>query len=61
MPDETNLGGQGASSRALQTYVYPFRDGILARLEIPRDANTAEINRLVAWARTLAADYEPTE
>ena len=58
---ETNLSGQTASSPALQTYMYPFRDGILARLEIPRDANTAEISRLVAWARTLAADYEPPE
>ncbi|MDE0661442.1 MAG: hypothetical protein OXI79_17545 [Gammaproteobacteria bacterium] len=60
--DEMNLSGQAASSSsALQAYMYPFRDGILARLEIPRDANTAEINRLVAWARTLAADYEPPE
>ena len=32
----------------------------MARLIIPRDATTVEINRLVAWARTLAADYEPS-
>ena len=43
----------------LQEYTYPFRLDILARLVIPRDATTAEINRLVAWARTLAVDYEP--
>ena len=43
-----------------QEYVYPFRQDVMARLTIPRDATTAEINRLVAWARTLAVDYEPT-
>ena len=44
----------------LQEYSYPFRPDTLARLVIPRDATTAEINRLVAWARTLAVDYEPS-
>ena len=43
-----------------QEYVYPFRQDVMARLIIPRDATTVEINRLVAWARTLAADYEPS-
>ena len=43
-----------------QEYVYPFRQDVMARLTIPRDATTAEINRLVAWARTLAVDYEPS-
>ena len=60
-PRDTSLGGQTASSTPMQTYTYPFRDGLLAKLEIPRDANAAEINRLIAWARTLAADYEPPE
>lgn len=44
----------------VQEYVYPFRPNAMARLKIPRDATTAEINRLVAWARTLAVDYEPS-
>ena len=44
----------------LQEYPYPIRPDVLARLTIPRDATTAEINRLVAWARTLATDYEPS-
>ena len=43
-----------------QEYVYPFRQDVMARLTIPRDATTAEISRLVAWARTLAVDYEPS-
>ena len=40
-------------------YRYPFRANFMAKLVIPRDATTAEINRLIGWARTLAADYEP--
>jgi len=40
-------------------YAYPFRPDFMARLAIPRDATTDEINRLVAWARTLAVDYKP--
>ena len=42
----------------LQEYVYPFRKAVLATLTIPRDATSAEIRRLVAWAQTLAVDYE---
>ena len=44
----------------LQEYTYPFRPDVLATLAIPRDATVAEINRLVAWVRTLAVDYEPS-
>lgn len=42
----------------LQEYVYPFRQNVLATLKIPQDATAAEIRRLVAWAQTLAVDYE---
>ena len=49
-----DLGG------SLQEYSYPFRPDTLAKLLIPRDSTTVEINRLVAWARTLAVDYEPS-
>ena len=45
---------------ALQEYVFPIRQDCLAKLVVPRDVKTDEINRLVAWARTLAVDYEPT-
>lgn len=41
-------------------YTYPFRKDFMAKLEIPRDATSAEIDRLVAWARTLAIDYDPS-
>lgn len=46
---------------ASYTYTYPFREGYLAKLEIPLDAKAAEIERLIAWARTLAVDYEPRQ
>ncbi len=40
-----------------QAYSYPFRPDFLANLVVPRDATTEEMNRLIAWARTLAVDY----
>ena len=51
---------EGADQReeGLQEYVYPFRQKVLATLTIPQDATAAEIRRLVAWAQTLAVDYE---
>lgn len=42
----------------LQEYVYPFRKNVLATLAIPQDATATEIRRLIAWAETLAVDYE---
>lgn len=45
---------------SLQEYMFPIRQDFMAKLAIPRDVKTAEINRLVAWARTLAVDYEPS-
>ena len=53
-------GGEKPGDHALQEYRYPFRPDIMAKLEIPRDATTAEINRLVGWALTLAVDYDPS-
>ena len=47
------------SSETSVDYEYPFRTDFLATLTIPRDATTTEIERLVAWARTLAVDYQP--
>ena len=44
----------------LEEHTYPLLPDILARLKIPRDATTTEINRIVAWARTLVVDYEPS-
>lgn len=57
---EDEPGSTGESTGSLQEYTYPFRPDVLARLLIPRDSTSAEINRLVAWARTLAVDYEPS-
>lgn len=45
----------------LHEYEFPIRVDFMARLAVPRDVTTTEINRLVAWARTLAVDYEPSQ
>lgn len=42
----------------LHVFEYPLRDGVMARLTIPRDVTNAEMKKLVAWARTLAIDFE---
>lgn len=44
-----------------QEYRYPFRPDFMAKLVIPRDATVGEITRLVAWAKTLAVDYQPEQ
>ena len=43
---------------AAHEYSFPIRKDFMAKLAIPRDVTTTEINRLVAWVRTLALDYE---
>ena len=48
-----------SSGTTLQEYAFPIRQDCMAKLVIPRDVKTSEINRLVAWVRTLAVDYEP--
>ena len=47
-----------SSSDALLEYIFPFRNSTNARVAIPRDATTAEINRLADFLRPLAVDYE---
>jgi hypothetical protein len=42
----------------LHVFEYPIRDGVMARLTIPRDVTSSEMKRLMAWARTLAVDFE---
>lgn len=61
--DHQSDGGDTATDTSqpeagLQKYMYPFRQSVLATLTIPQDATAAEIRRLVAWAQTLAVDYE---
>lgn len=52
-------GAQQSAEAALEEYLYPIREGVLARLVIPRDATAREMARLCDWARTLAGDFEP--
>ena len=56
--DSDTAGSSDLQEATLQEYVYPFRQNVLATLTIPKDATAAEIRRLVAWAQTLAVDYE---
>ena len=56
--DGDTASGADQYETILQEYVYPFRKNVLATLNIPQDATAAEIRRLVAWAQTLAVDYE---
>ena len=56
--DRNTAVGTDQTEARLQEYVYPFRQNVLATLTIPQDATAAEMKRLVAWAQTLAADYE---
>ncbi len=57
-PDSDAAENTDQQEAGLQQYVYPFRPSVLATLTIPKDATAAEIRRLVAWAQTLAVDYE---
>ncbi len=62
-PDSAPIDDGGGENRlevGSQEYRYPFRPDYMAKLEIPRDATTMEINRLVGWVRTLAVDYDPS-
>lgn len=60
-PDGQDTSGDDRQGGVgLQQYVYPFRENVLATLSIPQDATSAEIKRLIAWAQTLAMDYEGT-
>ena len=52
-------GAQQSAEATLEEYLYPIREGVLARLIIPRDATAHEMARLCDWARTLAVDFEP--
>ena len=58
--DARGDGGTEAGPDAPQQYRYPFRPGFLAKLVIP-NATSAEVNRLVARAKTLAVDYQPEQ
>ena len=59
--DPTKTDSSPKDAGPSQEYGYPFRPDFLARLVIPRDATTEEVNRLIAWVRTLAVDYKAGE
>ena len=51
----------GAPRAGLVDYPFPLRDGLTARLMLPRDLKTAEVKRLNAFMSTLTVDFEQTE
>jgi hypothetical protein len=44
---------------SLVEYPFPLRDGLTARLMLPRDLKSVEVKRLTAFMATLAVDFEP--
>lgn len=42
----------------LHEYDFPLREDVMAKLVVPRDVTNAEMKRLMAWARTLAVDFD---
>jgi len=46
-----------AGGDELTTYQFPLRGDVMVTLSLPRDVTSAEMNRLLAWARTLAIDF----
>ena len=45
----------------LVDYPFPLRDGLTARLMLPRDLKTSEVKRLSAFMSTLTVDFPGTE
>ena len=48
-----------ARSPPLQEYLFPIREGVLARLSIPRDTTAHELARFAEFVHTLAVDFVP--
>jgi hypothetical protein len=44
----------------LITYPFPLRSGTVAQLMLPTDLTLSEVNRLAAFMRTLAIDFDST-
>jgi len=44
---------------SLVEYPFPLREGLTARMILPRDLKTAEVKRLTAFMTTLAVDFNP--
>ena len=45
----------------LVDYPFPLRDGLTARLMLPRDLKTSEVKRLSAFMSTLTVDFESAD
>ena len=59
--DETPGPSDGIPSVALIEYPFPLREGVVARLKLPRDISLAEAKRLHGFMIALAIDSTPKE
>lgn len=48
----------GPKGAGLVDYPFPIREGLIARLVLPRDLKTSEVKRLSAFMTTLALDFD---
>jgi hypothetical protein len=67
--DKTDSDRQLAATHSLRheiplaglvEYPFPLRDGLTARLVLPRDMNMSEVKRLSAFMATLTIDFDPS-
>jgi hypothetical protein len=59
---EVTTSGVAEHPRAgLVDYPFPLRDGLTARLMLPRDLKASEVKRLNAFMSTLTIDFEQAE
>jgi hypothetical protein len=59
-PDASVIGHELPSAGVVE-YPFPLREGLNARLVLPRDLKKSEVKRLTAFMSTLAVDGDETE
>lgn len=57
----STMAATGIPQSNLMEYPFPIREGVMARLILPRDLKQSEIKRLTAFVSTLAVDFESAE
>jgi hypothetical protein len=56
---QAEVGARGELKGSnLHEYDFPLREDVMAKLVVPRDVTNTEMKRLIAWARTLAIDFD---
>lgn len=60
-PSEQSVAFAAQATAPMLTMPYPLRSDLLAHVQVPRDLTSDEANRLAAFIKTLATDFEPTK